>query len=140
MYCKQCGKQYVTDEAVVCVSCGAQKGTGANFCHNCGSQVNPGSTVCMNCGVAITNIPAGATQKSKVAAGLLGIFLGAFGVHNFYLGYTTKGLIQVLVATIGGLITCGIATTGIGIWGLVEGIMILTGSINKDANGMPLKD
>ena len=27
-------------------------------------------------------------QKSKVAAGLFGIFLGSFGVHNFYLGFT----------------------------------------------------
>lgn len=56
MYCKQCGKQYVTEEAVVCVSCGTPKGSGTNFCHNCGSQVNPGSAVCMNCGVALNNI------------------------------------------------------------------------------------
>ena len=34
--------------------------------------------------------PVGTPLKSKMAAGLLGIFLGAFGVHNFYLGYTTK--------------------------------------------------
>lgn len=39
--------------------------------------------------------------KSKLAAGLLGIFLGSLGVHNFYLGYTTKGLIQLLDNFIG---------------------------------------
>ena len=33
--------------------------------------------------------------KSKVAAGLLAIFLGAFGVHNFYLGYTGKAVAQL---------------------------------------------
>ena len=32
--------------------------------------------------------------------------------------------------------TCGLS----GIWGLIEGIMILTGSINTDANGVPLKE
>ena len=71
-------------------------------------------------------------QKSKMAAGLLGIFLGAWGVHNFYLGNTSRGIIQIVVT----LVTCGAG----GIWGLIEGIMILTGSINTDANGVPLKD
>ena len=77
-----------------------------------------------------------AQQKSKVAAGLLGIFLGALGVHNFYLGYTGKAVIQLLLT----LLSCG--TLGIisEIWGLVEGIQLLTGSINTDAKGIPLKD
>lgn len=77
-----------------------------------------------------------AQQKSKVAAGLLGIFLGALGVHNFYLGYTGKAVVQLLMT----LLSCG--TLGIisEIWGLIEGIQILTGSINTDAKGIPLKD
>ena len=78
--------------------------------------------------------------KSKLCAGLLGIFLGAFGVHNFYLGFTTKAVVQLLVSLVGGLITCGVATVAIEIWGLVEGIMILCGNISTDANGIPLKD
>lgn len=79
-------------------------------------------------------------QKSKVVAGLLGIFLGAFGVHNFYLGNSSRGLVQVLVSVIGGICTCGIATVVIEIWAFVEAIMILSGSINVDANGVPLRD
>ena len=71
-------------------------------------------------------------QKSKIAAGLLGIFLGAWGIHNFYLGFTKKGVIQIIVS----VVTCGIG----GIWGFIEGIMILVGSINTDANGNPLRD
>jgi TM2 domain-containing membrane protein YozV len=71
-------------------------------------------------------------QKSKMAAGLLGIFLGAWGIHNFYLGNTKKGVIQIVVT----LVTCGAG----GLWGLIEGIMILCGSIKTDANGVPLKD
>lgn len=71
-------------------------------------------------------------QKSKLVAGLLGIFLGGWGIHNFYLGNTKKAIIQIVVS----LVTCGIG----GIWGLVEGILILVGNINTDANGNPLKD
>ncbi|MBO4245778.1 MAG: TM2 domain-containing protein [Bacilli bacterium] len=69
--------------------------------------------------------------KSKMAAGLLGIFLGAWGIHNFYLGNTTRGIIQIVVT----LVTCGMG----GLWGFIEGIMILCGSINTDANGNPLE-
>ncbi len=75
-------------------------------------------------------------QKSKLAAGLLGIFLGSLGVHNFYLGYTGKAIAQLLIS----LLTCGFGAVASGIWGLVEGILILTGSITKDAKGIPLKD
>ena len=135
MFCKNCGAQYQTDEAVICVKCGAQKGAGMNFCQNCGQPTPPGSAVCLNCGVALTVAPA-ADAKSKICAGLLGIFLGAFGVHNFYLGYTTKAVIQLLIT----LLTCGFGAFVSSIWGLIEGIMILTGSIKVDGKGNPLKD
>ena len=82
----------------------------------------------------------GYVQKSKMAAGLLAIFLGTLGIHNFYLGYKNKALIQLLVGVIGGMVTCGIATFAIWIWALVEGIQILTGTIAVDANNVPLKD
>lgn len=72
--------------------------------------------------------------KSRVAAGVLGILLGTLGVHNFYLGYTGKAVAQLLIS----VLTCGIGTPISGIWGLVEGIMILTGSIAVDGKGYPL--
>lgn len=40
--------------------------------------------------------PAGYPQKSRIAAGLFGMLMGTFGVHNFYLGNTQRGLIQIL--------------------------------------------
>ena len=83
------------------------------------------------------NSPKG---KSKIAAGLFGIFLGYFGIHNFYLSYTGKGLAQLLLSTVGLCFTCGFSIVFAAIWGLIEGILILTGSINKDANGVPLVD
>ena len=72
--------------------------------------------------------------KSKVVAGLLGIFLGGFGVHRFYLGYTKIGVIQLIVT----LVTCGVGS----LWGFVEGILYLVGTngFTTDAEGRPLKD
>ena len=86
-------------------------------------------------------------QKSKVAAGLLGIFLGSLGVHNFYLGHTSKAVGQ-LVGTIVGyvllIVVIGIfIIAGISIWALIEGILILSARPGSypwgvDARGVPL--
>ena len=68
--------------------------------------------------------------KTKIAAGLFGLFFGAFGVHNFYLGYKNKAILQ-LVLTIVGFLTLIIAIgavilIGVEIWTFIESIMILT--------------
>ena len=136
MFCKNWGEQFQSEQAVMCVKCGVQKGNGVNFCHNCGQPVQPGSAVCLNCGVATQNTVAGPDAKSKMAAGLLGIFLGGFGVHNFYLGYTGKAVAQLLIT----LLTCGFGAVVSSVWGIIEGVLILTGSINTDGKGNPLKD
>lgn len=71
-------------------------------------------------------------QKSKVVAGLLGIFLGGFGIHRFYLGYTTIGILQIVASVFFG--------SG-AIWGFIEGVLILCGQgITTDAKGVPLGD
>ena len=125
------------NQAVVCVKCGCPAGAGANFCPNCGQPTVPGAAVCVHCGIALyTAAPQNA--KSKVAAGLLGIFLGAFGAHNFYLGYTGRAVTQLLIT----LLTCGIGSVVSEVWGFIEGIMIFSGSGKylTDAKGIPLKD
>ncbi|WP_181036369.1 TM2 domain-containing protein [Arthrobacter sp. B1805] len=83
-----------------------------------------------------------APQKSRVIAGILGILLGSLGIHRFYLGYTTIGIVQILMSTVGAIFTFGLSAIAAGIWGLVEGIMILVGSeqFRRDAQGIPLKD
>lgn len=63
-------------------------------------------------------------EKSKVVAGLLGIFLGSLGIHKFYLGYKKEGIIMLLVS----LLTCGFGASIMGIVGLVEGILYITKS------------
>lgn len=70
----------------------------------------------------------------KIAAGLCGILLGAFGVHKFILGYQQEGIIYLAmfgVILVISIITCGIGTFLImvpSIMGLVEGIIYLTKS------------
>jgi TM2 domain-containing membrane protein YozV len=71
------------------------------------------------------------SEKQKIVAGLLQIFLGAFGVGRFYTGHIGIGVAQLVVC----LLTCYIAS----IWPLIDGIMMLTGSV-RDANGLPLRD
>lgn len=144
MFCKNCGNQFASEEAIMCVNCGVQKGMGSNFCPNCGQPTQPGSVVCLNCGVSTVDFGAPVGDKSKMAAGLLGIFLGAFGVHNFYLGYTAKAVIQLVCTIVGLVLSCiGIGAfivSGISIWAFVEAILILCGKIDKDGKGQLLKD
>ena len=75
--------------------------------------------------------------KSKVAAALLAFFLGTLGVHNFYLGRVGLGVTQLLLATIGGVFTCGFTTVCVAIWAFVEFIVILCGGV-RDRYGRPL--
>lgn len=111
----------------------------AKYCTNCGTELNEQQDICLKCGVRVNKgktVNTNPNAKSKLAGGLLGIFLGALGVHNFYLGYTGKAVGQLLIT----LLSCGILSPISAIWGLIEGIMILSGSIDKDANGNPLSE
>ena len=80
--------------------------------------------------------PPGYPQKSRVAAGILAILLGHLGIHSFYLGNTSRGLMQLLIS----LLTCGVGWIIMSIWGILDGIKLLDGRINIDANGVFLKD
>ncbi len=66
-------------------------------------------------------IPSDVNQR-KIVAGVLAIVLGCFGVHKFVLGYTTEGLIMLLVT----LLTCGFASIVMSIIGIIEGVIYLT--------------
>ena len=71
------------------------------------------------------------SDKSKMVAGLLQIFLGSFGAGRFYTGHTGLAIAQIAVTWL----TCGIGA----IWPLIDGIMMLTGKV-PDAQGRPLRD
>lgn len=114
----------------------------AKFCSKCGAELTDDAKFCGKCGNSTDGETINTTQvrssygKSRIVAGILGILLGALGVHNFYLGYTGKGMAQILIS----FLSCGILSWVSYIWGLIEGIQILTGSINTDANGNRLVD
>lgn len=109
MFCKRCGKELTND---------------ANFCPHCGEAVNEKTAFGADNHVEDD-------RKSKLIAALLGIFLGGWGAHNFYLGFTKRGVVQIILT----VCCCGAGA----IWGFIEGIMILADSIKVDAEGRPLK-
>src|SRR3954471_14651982 len=130
------------------------------FCPNCGTRVAQGVATCTTCGTDLSNhlaqlqpppppppppppgapmmmTPApplslgGVSDKSKMAAGLLQIFLGPFGVGRFYTGHVAIAIAQIAVTW---------ATCGVGwLWPFIDGILMLAGKVN-DAQGRPLRD
>ena len=133
--------------AKFCAHCGTSLDEGTKFCQNCGSNCeavsakapeapqmnatmvnNPAPTVSMNSAV----VPG----KSRVVAGLLGLFLGSVGAHNFYLGRTGRAVAQLLIT----VLSCFLLSFISGIWGFIESILILCGNVQVDGNGNPLKD
>ena len=78
---------------------------------------------------------AAGAPKQWIVAVILAFVLGTLGVHNFYLGYTTKGIIQlVLTITVIGIFVSGP-------WALIDFIMLImrSGSYATDAQGQPLQ-
>lgn len=131
------------------------------FCRNCGAPIDAGAQFCIKCGASVETAeagtvpplsepgpagvppsyppPAGVVPKQKLVAALLGILLGSLGIHRFYLGYNLIGGIQLVLGLLG-MLTCGVTTIISAIWGIIDGVMILTGSIATDAQGVPLRD
>lgn len=107
-----------------CTKCGAVNDDVAQNCIACQTPLSPVSGYqpmqSVNQGVQ-----GGMNQQlpgadKKMVAGICGILLGGFGVHKFILGYTTEGIIQIVIT----LLTCGAGS----IIGIVEGIIYLTKS------------
>jgi TM2 domain-containing membrane protein YozV len=71
------------------------------------------------------------SDKRQLTAGLLQLLLGSFGIGRFYLGYTTIGVLQIVIT----VVTVGTAGW---IWPLIDGIMILTGNV-RDSQGRTLR-
>jgi len=113
MFCKQCGAQ-MADGSKFCPACGA--GTGDTRLQQPPPQAQPVYA-------PQTNV----SPKSRLAALLLCWFLGAFGIHRFYVGKVGTGLLW--------LFTLGL----VGIGALVDFIMIIVGSFT-DKQGCFVKN
>ncbi len=94
----------------------AGKKDNEKYCSSCGSIILKEAEICPKCGVRQRTQPHG--KRSRVAAALLGIFLGGFGIHKFYLGKTGAGIIYLLFCW----------TLIPAIVGFIEGIIYLTRS------------
>ncbi len=75
---------------------------------------------------------------SRVVAGLLAMFFGVFGIHNFYLGRNGTAVCQLVLSLVGGVVTCGLASIVVYIWAFIEAILIFAGVIT-DGFGRPLR-
>ena len=97
------------------------------FCRSCGQIISSLAPTCPHCGAptGVSTAPPGASPKSRVVALLLCFILGVFGAHRFYVGKIWTGVLQIV--TLGGL----------GIWSLVDLIMIIVGAF-KDKQGRPV--
>ena len=108
-----------------CTKCGATNDDTTQYCVSCQAPLSPISgyqpmqSVNQGASGAMTDWKAMGADK-KIVAGICTILLGWAGVHKFILGYTTEGIIQLVI----GILTCGLSN----IIGIVEGIIYLTKS------------
>ena len=73
----------------------------------------------------MSDTPLAGAEK-KIPAGVLGILLGALGIHKFILGYTKEGIIMLVVTLLVGTVTLGFGASIMGVIGLIEGVVYLT--------------
>jgi len=110
-----------------CTKCGAINDEFAQFCTSCQALLAPVSGYqpmqSVNQPQSLTDWKALGADK-KIAAGIVAILLGSLGIHKFILGYSTEGIIMLLVT----VLTCGIGAMVTSIIGIVEGIIYLTKS------------
>lgn len=110
-----------------CTKCGAVNDDTAQYCSNCQaplSQINSGYQPMQSVNPdAMTDWKAIGGDK-KMVTGILAILLGSLGVHKFILGYTTEGVIMLLIS----VLSCGILAVIPSVIGIIEGIMYLTKS------------
>ncbi|MFA9391794.1 MAG: NINE protein [Prolixibacteraceae bacterium] len=92
------------------------------YCFSCGTAIQSRAEVCPNCGVPQPDAPRNSSLNNQwLATLLLSGLLGVFGAHRFYLGKIGTGILM--------LITAG----GLGIWYLIDLILVITGNFrNRD--------
>ncbi len=139
MYCKNCGKKLEDDTKDICISCEAELNNNNPIQYGTKEEKNKDYLISdseqKNTNTTYVNSEV-EHGKSKIAAGLFAIFFGCLGVHNFYLGYTGKAIAQLLIT----ILSFGIFAFVSTIWAFIEGILILSGDINKDAKGNLLRN
>ena len=130
MYCRNCGEK-IDNTNCFCANCGWDPKLGNSFCCKCGARTLPDQVTCLNCGQNLASQMIESDRNMYIAA-ILAFLLGAFGIHDFYLGYTSRGVIKIVLTLL--VVTSFIS----GIWSIVDLVLILTGKM-VDSKGLPLK-
>ncbi len=128
IYCTQCGQA---------MRVAAQHVRTAVACPHCQEVLEPWRVAPRAGGSAVVTNPqdwTGFSWRNRWVAGVLGILLGPFGVHRFYLGFTGIGMVQVAL-TVGSFFSL---TPVVAIWTFIEGILCFCGAM-RDADGLPLR-
>ena len=126
MYCRNCGEK-IDNTNCFCTNCGWDPKLGNSFCCKCGARTLPHQVTCLNLASQMIE-----SDRNMYIAAILAFLLGAFGIHDFYLGYTSRGVIKIVLTLL-------VATSFIsGIWSIVDLVLILTGKMG-DSKGLPLK-
>lgn len=133
MLCPHC-HQEVNENDQFCIHCGNKIILPLRHCPNCGERIHDHDYICSHCGYELPIQRVTIPQKRyKRTAIMLAILLGGLGIHNFYLGYSSKGFFQI-VLFVSGLFTIGFTTFIAIIWGIVDALMICFGIIERDGN------
>jgi hypothetical protein len=138
MYCKNCGTRFGGNEKT-CETCGFTRGSGLSYCPACGKKAEKGDETCRYCGATIFD-PYTKDGRSRSLAGWLAVFLGCLGIHNYYLGYFKKGLMQMILSLLASILSLGYALPVVWLWGFIDGFRILRGYVRVDARGRFLRD
>ena len=115
----------MTDAANPPASAARALGANEQYCRSCGAVISNLAIMCPRCGAPTGTRPPGVSPKSRLVAFLLCFFFGVFGIHRFYVGKIGTGVLELL--TIGGL----------GIWAIVDTILIILGEFT-DKEGRKL--
>lgn len=117
--CPSCHRAFTTEQASVNVKC-PYCGTEFSPAYNQGYQ--QGFQQGYNSASGGTVFDCGPSGRSRGVAALLAIFLGALGIHYFYLGKNTAGIVFLLIS----IFSCGILAAVTSVLALVQGIIMLT--------------
>lgn len=142
MLCPNCGRELIDGETCVCQNEQSQQAyyeptpDSQQAYYQPPTNTNP-MYYAPSVQQARTDYPEGYNIKKKYVAVILGACLGMLGIHHFYLGNTTKGIIQILLSTIGALVAIGPLVSMV--WAIVETVNLLTEKTNADANGFKIQ-
>lgn len=122
--CSECGKQ-VSDKAARCPNCGNPIATAAKDMNESPNRQNQFFERIERLERERSERELNKSNKSRVVFVLLAICLGWLGIHNFYIGRSSKGIKQIIMA-IFGLVLCVVGGIGmifffiLTIWAIVD--------------------